>query len=95
MVFFWEISCHGGRTKAPPSFSSNVYATSDSGASWQLLGPLPNTAYLTDIGHRSDTHWYGTDLAGCIHESWTGGASWSARIFPDGFDQERACRRRG
>jgi len=60
------------------TLSSNVYATADSGASWQLLGTLPNTAYLTDIGHRSDTHWYGTDVSGCIYESRTGGTSWSA-----------------
>jgi photosystem II stability/assembly factor-like uncharacterized protein len=62
------------------TISSNVYATSNSGASWQVLGSLPNNAYLTDLGHGSDTHWYGAAADGCVYESFDGGSSWNASI---------------
>ena len=59
------------------TISSNVYATADAGASWQLVGPLPDSAYLTDLVERSATHWYGVSTSGCIHETFSAGATWA------------------
>lgn len=59
------------------TISSNVHATADAGASWQLVGPLPDSAYLADLVERSTTHWYGVAHSGCIYETFSAGATWT------------------
>jgi photosystem II stability/assembly factor-like uncharacterized protein len=65
-------------TGAVATITSRIQATSDGGASWQALGNLPDSAYLTDLVMRSDRHWYGTSAAGCILETEDAGATWVA-----------------
>lgn len=72
---------------AVATLTSQVYATSDGGASWQPRGFLPNSAYLTDLVQRSDNHWYGTTLSGCILETEDAGLSWVASVC---YPSERA-----
>jgi photosystem II stability/assembly factor-like uncharacterized protein len=57
---------------------SVVYATADAGASWQVLATLPDSAYVTDLAHRSDTHWYAVATNGCIYETLDAGSRWVA-----------------
>lgn len=67
-------------TGAVATLTSQIYATSNGGANWHLLGTLPDSAYLTDLVQRSDRHWYGTTLSGCILETDDAGLTWVASV---------------
>ena len=67
-------------TGAVATITSRIYATSNGGVSWQALGSLPDSAYLTDLVLRSDRQWYGTSSAGCILETEDAGLTWTASI---------------
>lgn len=60
------------------TFSSNLYSTSNGGASWQLVSALPDSAYFLDLVQRDATHWYGASLSGCIYETFDAGLSWAS-----------------
>ena len=62
------------------TLAAAVYSTADAGASWQTLGTLPDNAYLTDLGQRSDAHWYGVATNGCVYETFDAGAHWNASV---------------
>ena len=53
-----------------------IYATSDGGGSWQLIGPAPDGSILLDLVHRDALHWYGASFQGCLYETRDAGVSW-------------------
>ncbi len=59
------------------TISSRLYATSNAGASWELLATLPDAAYLIDLAQRDAAHWYGAALSGCIYETFNAGLTWT------------------
>jgi len=65
---------------AVATLTSQIYVTSNGGASWQLLGTLPKSAYLTDLVQRSERRWYGTTTSGCILETEDAGLTWVASV---------------
>jgi photosystem II stability/assembly factor-like uncharacterized protein len=57
------------------TWGHELYSTSDSGASWQPIGAIPE-AILLDIAHRDENHWYAVSFEGCLYETHDAGAHW-------------------
>ena len=53
-----------------------LYATTDRGDSWQLIGPAPDGGILLDIAHRDAAHWYAVSYQGCLYETHDAGVDW-------------------
>lgn len=58
------------------TLAGELYATSDGGDTWQLVGALPDAAVVLDIAHRDAWHWYAVSLQGCLYETHDAGAHW-------------------